>query len=196
MDLLVSALAFASVLATQQQLAPQHVGVAAALQGSYKGVKALVTGEAEKMPEGDYGSKPSSMPEVRTFGQVIAHIAEGQFDTCSKVSGLPNPAQGRHLETELKTKAEFQKALADSFAFCDKPFSETTEDNALLTVRMQFGPRAVELPRVSVLYGVLAHTSEMYGIGTVYLRAKGLVPPASEPPARGRGASSVSPAGQ
>jgi hypothetical protein len=28
--------------------------------------------------------------------------------------------------------------------------------------------------------GLLAHNAEMYGISTVYLRAKNLVPPASE----------------
>lgn len=166
-----------------QPSGPPRVGVAAVLQGSYGGLKGIVTGVAAKMPETDYGSKPSSMPEVRTFGQVIAHIAEGQFDTCARVRGVTNPNQGRQLEQTLKTKAEFEKALADSFAFCDEAFSATTDANALQPVRMEFGPRVIELPRLSVLYGVIAHTSEMYGIGTVYLRAKGLVPPASEPAA-------------
>ena len=169
-----------------QPSGPARVGVAAALQGSYSGLKSIVTGEAAKMPEADYGSKPSTMPEVRTFGQVIAHIADGQFDTCAKVRGVANPNEGKQLDQTLKTKAEFGKALADSFTFCDEAFSATTEENALQPVRMKFGARVIELPRVSVLYGVLTHTSEMYGIGTVYLRAKGLVPPASEP-AAGRG---------
>ena len=177
--LLLSALA-------QQSAVPQHPGVAAVLQGSYTGLKGNVLGEAAKMPDADYGSKPSSMPEVRTFGQVIAHIAEGQFDACARVRGVPNPNQGKQLERELKTKTEFEKALADSFAFCDEAFSATTDENVLQPVRMQFGTRVVELPRVSVLYGIISHTSEMYGIGTVYLRAKGLVPPASEPAGTGR----------
>lgn len=170
-----------------QPSGPPRVGVAAALQGTYGGLKSMVIAEAAKMPDADYGSKPSSMPEVRTFGQVIAHIAEGQFDSCARVRGVANPNEGKKLEQTLKTKADVEKALADSFAFCDEAFSATTDDNVLQPVRMQFGPRTIDLPRVSVLYGLLAHTSEMYGIGTVYLRAKGLVPPASEPPT-GRGA--------
>jgi DinB superfamily len=186
MDLLMSTVALASLLAVQQTAAAPAVGVAAVLQGTYGGLKSLVTGEAAKMPDAGYGSKPSTMPEVRTFGQVIAHIAEGQFDTCARVRGIANPNEGKQLERTLKTKAEFEKALADSFAFCDEAFSATTDENALKPVRMQFGPRTIDLPRVSVLYGLIAHTSEMYGIGTVYLRAKGLVPPASEP-AGGRG---------
>ena len=172
-----------------QASGPTRVGAAAVLQASYNGLKGMVTGEAAKMPEADYGSKPSSMPEVRTFGQVIAHIAEGQFDACARVRGVANPNQGRQLEQTLKTKTEFEKALADSFAFCDEAFSATTDDNALQAVRMQFGPREIDMPRISALYGVLAHTSEMYGIGTVYLRAKGLVPPASEPRGSGRSGS-------
>ena len=169
-----------------QPSGPPRVGVAAVLQGTYGGLKSTVIAEAAKMPEADYGSKPSTMPEVRTFGQVIAHIAEGQFDSCARVRGVANPNQGKQLEQTLKTKADFEKALADSFSYCDEAFSATTEDNVLQPVHMQFGPRTIDLPRVSVLYGLIAHTSEMYGIGTVYLRAKGLVPPASEPTA-GRG---------
>lgn len=171
----------------QEGTAATRVGLAAVLQGSYEGLKRSVTAEAAKMPEAHYGSKPSAMPDVRTFAQVIAHIAESQFDTCARVKNVPSPSQGKHLEQDLKTKADVEKALADSFTFCNEVFSATTEDNALQPVRMQFGSRVMELPRVSVLYGLLAHTNEMYGIGTVYLRAKGLVPPASEPQGRGGG---------
>jgi hypothetical protein len=34
--------------------------------------------------------------------------------------------------------------------------------------------------RAAVVAGLLAHNSEMYGVSTVYLRARNLVPPASE----------------
>lgn len=182
MQAVLAAIVVNSLLTLQQPPAVASVGVAAALQGSFAGVKSLAVGAAAKMPEADYGFKPSAMAEVRTFGQVIVHIAEGQFDTCAKVRGLANPVQGRHLEAELKVKADVEKALADSFAFCEEAFSATTDRNALQPVRMQFGPRTIDMPRIAVLYGVIAHTSEMYGIGTVYLRARGLVPPASEPP--------------
>jgi hypothetical protein len=77
------------------------------LKGSYAGSKANLTTEADKMPEADYGLKPGSMPEVRTFGQLFAHVAAGQFGTCAAVKGLPNPAASRNLEQDLKTKAEF-----------------------------------------------------------------------------------------
>jgi hypothetical protein len=187
MEFAILGIVLASIGPMQEAVAPTRVGLVAALHGSYGGLKGMVGAVAAKMPEPDYGSKPSAMPEVRTFGQVIAHIAESQFDVCARVKSVPNPMQGKRLEQDLRGKAEVEKALADSFAFCDEAFSATTDENSVQPVRMQFGPRVVELPRVSVLYGLLAHTSEMYGVGTVYLRAKGVVPPASEPQGRGRG---------
>ena len=36
-----------------------------------------------------------------------------------------------------------------------------------------------EVVKGAVITGILAHNSEMYGIATVYLRAKGLVPPST-----------------
>jgi uncharacterized damage-inducible protein DinB len=121
------------------------------------------------------------MPEVRTFGQLFAHVAQAPFAQCSGVKGVPNPQQGKQLEQELKTKAEITKALADSFAFCDDAFSSTTADNAMQYVRT-FGNN--EVPRAAGLFGVIAHDNEMYGTAAVYLRLKGIVPPSTE--GRGR----------
>jgi hypothetical protein len=162
--------------AIAQQPTGRKAGLAMALQLSYEGIKADLIAEAERMPEADYGFKPGSMPEVRTFGQVITHVAAGQFGTCAAVKGVPSPAAGRNLGQELNTKAESVKVLADSFAFCDDVFASTTDENALQFVRQ--GPN--ELTRASILYGLLAHNAEMYGIGTVYLRLKGIVPPSTE----------------
>jgi len=179
----VAALMLMAPVAIAQQPAGRKAGLATVLQLSYGGIKADLVAEAEKMPEVDYSLKPGPMPEVRTFGQLFAHVAAGQFGTCAVVKGVPNPVAGKNLEQELKTKAEFVKALADSFAFCDDAFSSTTDENALQFVSQ--GPN--ELTRASVLYGLLAHNAEMYGIGTVYLRLKGIVPPSSERQTKGRG---------
>ena len=58
--------------------------------------------------------KPGSTPEARTYGQLIAHIAQSQFGQCSGLTGVANPMAGKNLEQELKTKAEVTKALAES----------------------------------------------------------------------------------
>ena len=180
--ILVSALTLTAVVPAVGQ-PTQRIGLAAYLQAGYAGLKMNLTQAAERMPEADYDSKPSSMTEVRTYGQIFAHVAEAQFSGCAGVKGAPNPNQGRRLEEELKTKAEFVQVLADSFAFCDDVFASLTDATALEFVPQ--GPR--EFVRSAPLVGLLAHGSEMYGISTVYLRAKELVPPSTEREMQPRG---------
>ena len=133
--------------------AGQKVGLAAYLKGSYVGLKSNLTASADKMPEADYNFKPGSMPEVRTFGQLFAHVAAAQFSICAAAKGAPNPNQGRDLERELKVKSEFTKALSDSFALCDDVFSSLADANVLDFVKQ--GPG--EVTRSAALVGLLAH---------------------------------------
>ena len=152
-----------------------RVGLATVLQAGYAGSKANLMGEADKMPDDDFNLKPGTMPEVRTFGQLFGHVAAAQFSVCADVKGVSNPI-GTNLLEDFHTKAVFLKVLSDSFAFCDDVFSTTTDENATQFVKQ--GPN--ELPRAAALFGLLAHNAEMYGIGTVYLRLKGIVPPSTE----------------
>jgi hypothetical protein len=162
----------------------QKVGLATSLQRGYNGFKTNFTAAADKMPEADYSFKPGSTPEARTYAQVITHIAQAQFGQCSGLTGVPNPMQGKNLEQELKTKAEVTKALADSFALCDKAFAAVTDANATEMVKQGQN----EVTRAASLYGVIVHGNEMYGTAAVYLRSKNLVPPSTERAGmRGRG---------
>jgi len=160
----------------------QKLDLPTSLQRGYAAIKNNLTLAADKLSDTDYMFKPGTMPEVRTFGQLFAHVAQAQFAQCSGVKGVPNPQQGKQLEQELKTKADITKALADSFAFCDDAFSSTTADNAMQYVRT-FGNN--EVTRAAALFGVIGHDNEMYGTAAVYLRSKGIVPPSTE--GRGRG---------
>jgi len=163
----------------------QKIGIATSLQRGYAALKGNLTQAADKLPESDYTFKPSSMSEVRPYGQLFAHVANAQYNQCSAVKGVPNPNQGKNLEEELKSKADIVKALGDSFAFCDDAFSATTDENALQPVRQGNN----EVTRAAALYGVIVHGNEMYGTAAVYLRAKGIVPPSTEGRGRrGRGA--------
>src|SRR5215216_3658547 len=120
---------------SQPPASGQKIGLATSLQRGYAGIKANFTAAADKMPEADYTFKVGSTPEARTYGQLIAHIAQSQFGQCSNLTGAPNPMQGKQLEQELKTKAEITKALADSFALCDKAFEGVTDANATEMVK-------------------------------------------------------------
>ena len=156
--------------------AQRRFGLAAYLQGAYGGMKRSLQQEAERMPAEQYAFKPSTMAEVRTYGQVFVHVAEGQFSTCASLHGIANPHQGVKLEATVTTKEAIVKLLAESFAMCDPAFAELTDASALDFVKQ--GPG--EIARGGVLAGLLAHDAEMFGIATVYLRAKNIVPATTE----------------
>ena len=169
-------LLFAATTFSQPPAAGQKVGLGTSLQRGYAGIKTNFTAAADKMPEADYGFKVGSTPEARTYGQLIAHIAQAQFGQCAGLTGVPNPMAGKNLEQELKTKAELTKALADSFAICDKAFEAVTDANA--TELVKAGQN--EQTRAASLYGVIVHGNEIAGTAYAYLRSKNLVPPPTE----------------
>lgn len=171
--LFVLSLAVPSAHAQMSQGTPQTITLAAGLMRSYEGVKRNLTEMAEKMPEADYGFQITK--DVRTFGQLFGHVANSQFNACAAARGVANPNQGNNNE-DKKTKAEFVKALADSFAFCDEAFKMLTDANATELVKQ--GQNSVA--RGSILAGVIGHNNEMYGTAIPYYRMKGLVPPSTE----------------
>jgi hypothetical protein len=150
-------------------------GVAAGLQASYNRIKNLVTLSAEKMGDADYGFKPTM--EIRNYGQLWGHVANFHFGTCAQSLGVPNPNMGNNLEESAATKAAVVKALAESFALCDKAFAALTDQTAAEPVA---GGRGGPVARGTLLNRIVEHDNEMYGIGTVYLRLKGQVPPSTE----------------
>ena len=180
---LFSACILAASTAIAQGPPQGPVTTAVALQRGYAQLKNNITASAEKMSEADYFFKPTS--DIRGYGQLWAHVADAQFGQCSGAKGVPNPRQGQPSFEQLTTKAEVVKAVADSFAFCDDAFSSLTEAGANELIS---NGRGGQQTRAAALLGVLQHGSEMYGIGTVYLRLKGLVPPSTELFMRGRGA--------
>src|SRR5262245_2817098 len=131
-------------------------GLAAGLQNSYNNIKMNLTQAAEKMSDADYSFKPS--PEIRSYGGQLGHVANAHYAFCSAVKGEANPNMGNDLEKKT-TKAEFMKALADSFAYCDGAFSELTDASATQLVTQGRGMVA----KGAVLSNVIAHDNEEYG---------------------------------
>jgi|KBSSwiStaDraftv2_1062776.scaffolds.fasta_scaffold19359_3 hypothetical protein len=174
----------ASIVSAQQPPAAaggQTIGLALGLQRSYAGVKANLTEAAEKLADADYTYRPS--PEIRPYGAQFAHTANSQFNACAAAKGEPNPNGTANLEQTKTTRADIVKALADSFAYCDPVFAALTDQSALELVRQGQN----QVARGSVLANLIAHSNEEYGVITVYLRTKNLVPPSTERAQRGRG---------
>jgi hypothetical protein len=179
----VLGLVLVPAVSAAQQGAGQPTGIATSIQNAYNNIKMNVTQSADKLGDADYGFKVGSMPETRTFGQLFAHIAQSQANTCSGLRGVPNPFMGRQLEQELKSKADVTKALAESFALCDPAYAALTDQNALEMVSMGRG----QVTRAAALANNVSHDNEMYGTSAAYLRAKGIVPPSTERQTMGRG---------
>ena len=138
----------------------------------YMIVKGNVVKAAQKMPEENYAFRPT--PEIRTFGQLVGHIADAQYLFCSAASGENNPPPG--VEKSKTSKADLLQALQDAFAYCDKVYNSMTDAKGAEAVKI-FGMQQV---RLSALTFNTAHNNEHYGNMVTYMRLKGLVPPSSE----------------
>jgi uncharacterized damage-inducible protein DinB len=143
----------------------------ASIKATYDMVKGYITKAAAQVPEDKY--KFQATKEVRTMGAVFGHIAESNGGICATASGLKPVAVGAE---KLATKAELQKALADSFAFCDKAFATITAANMNESVTL-FGQ--LKLSRLGALAFNNSHDFEHYGNIVTYMRLNGMVPPSS-----------------
>src|SRR6201981_3964688 len=83
--------------------------ITASEKGFYSFVSNAVVGAAQKMPEENYSFKPT--PEVRTFGQLVGHVADASYAFCSQAMGEANPA--KDIETRKTSKADLVAALKD-----------------------------------------------------------------------------------
>jgi uncharacterized damage-inducible protein DinB len=156
-------------------LAAQAAEENAAVESSrqlYEAVKDFLIRSAEQMPEAEYAFQPT--PEVRTFGQLIGHVANAQYMICATALGETNP-NTENIEEARTTKAALQEALRASFAYCDRAY-QLTDAAAMQKVNL-FGQ---ERTRLGVLNLNVAHDFEHYGNIITYMRLKGLVPPSSQ----------------
>jgi uncharacterized damage-inducible protein DinB len=145
-------------------------------KGFYMYVRGYVTAAAEKMPETNYSFKPT--PEVRSFGQLVGHVADAQNNFCSMILGEKNPSLD--IEKTKTSKADLVQALHDANTYCDKAYGSMTDADAATIVSM--GPR--KLAKITILSINTAHLDEHYGNMVTYMRLKGLVPPSSEAPSK------------
>src|SRR5260370_13616313 len=129
-------------------------------------------GAAEKMREEKKQLKPE--PAVRSYGQILGHIADSNYLFCSTVLGENSPSPG--IEKTKTTKTELRAALHDAFSYCQRAYDALTDASANETVKA-FGQ---ERNKLGALWFNASHNLEHYGNLVVYMRLKGYVPPSSE----------------
>ena len=162
-----TAIVFAACATLHGQGAPSMLTEA---KQAYGVVKNNILKAAEKMPAESYDFKP--VAEIRTFGALIAHIADAQKRNCSAARG--DLKQG--TAASKTSKDDLLTALKDSIAECDAAFEALTDATANDAVPFRNAQRS----KLAILVYNTGHDMEEYGYAAVYLRLKGLVPPSSE----------------
>ena len=169
MKTIVTLLVFAGLALAQ---APDWSTGASSAKALQNQIKNNVIKSADKMTAENFDFKATDA--VRSYGAILAHIADAQNNFCAASLGEKNPAPG--IEKSKKTKEEISAALKESFAYCDKAYAALTDANANESVKFFRGERA----RLGVLIFNTMHTWEHYGNLVTYMRLKGIVPPSSE----------------
>ena len=147
-------------------------------RAGYQSLRTYLLATAERMPEESYSFRPT--PEIEAFGRRVAHIANGNYGTCTGLEG-----EGKALNAQSRTsKADLIAALRESFTVCDRVMAALTDRNALDMTEAWLGQppaRGPKRSRIGQIDGLLRHCSELYGYMAVYLRLKGIVPPTTQP---------------
>lgn len=127
-----------------------------ALRRSFTEVSAWVSAAAALVPAEKYGYRPAE--PVRSFGQLIGHLADSYNYYCAVASGR-QVEWSDAIEKGVNDKAALIERLTQALATCTGPYSSGGTFRALVDN--------------------VGHTSLHYGNIVTYLRMMGLTPPSS-----------------
>jgi uncharacterized damage-inducible protein DinB len=159
----VTALVF-STLALSTCALSQTRSTAQSIRGHFSSVNQKVLEMAKDFPDDKYDFKLKS--EMRTFGEVIVHIASGNVYAAK--AGKGEKVSWDELDPkDYKTKAQIVSLMEKSISDAEATLKSLPDDSFA---------KAIE-PWI----GVTEHSAEHYGLLVAYYRASGLVPPESRP---------------
>lgn len=155
---------------------PDRRTQAGSAQATYAGLRGFILKSADKMPVEHFGFQPTA--DVRSFGQILAHIADANHLMCSPGAGVESANRGivDKIEKEKLGRDALIARLRESFTVCDKAFAALTESNVGETLKFMTTSR----PRLALMWFHISHVFEHYGNLVTYMRLKGIVPPSSE----------------
>ena len=132
---------------------------------------------ARLMPPEDYAFRP--VPEELSFGQLMIQIAGANLNACATASGMPRPGIPAKISEAVKEeKKDVDKDsaiqfLTDSFDFCNNAVASMTPEKLTAVVGTTRKMSGFEW-----LWSYFTHTAHHRGQAEVYLRVKGIKPPA------------------
>lgn len=148
------------------------------LRRAYAAVSKDVLAVAEMLPEEDLGFRPANVAkEVRTFGEIVAHIAQVNAFTCEMGDGKP-PSDKKPAPALSSNKSRLVALLKETDARCTAYLDTLTDAALAQVITAGQPPQVLQGVRGNSVIFAIAHANEHYGNLVTYIRAKGLVPPA------------------
>lgn len=142
-----------------------------AARRQYEAVRDYMLQTARGIPESVVAYRPTD--EVRSFGELLGHVANASYAFCSAALGEDSPASMNY--EEVTDKAGLTAGLEAAFAYCDRAHAELRGPRLMEEVSL-FGQTG---SRLWVLMFNATHSWEHYGNLVTYMRLNGIVPPSS-----------------
>lgn len=157
------------------------------VKGSFKQISTNLIGSVEQMPEENFSMKLGTTPEVRTFAQLIGHVANANYFFCSTAKGEKDP-QTTDYEKTPQTKDQLVAAMHAAIDYCQPLYDSLTDATTMQMVSPlgQNGTPGRPQLRIAILLRNIGHNNEEYGNLVGYFRAKNLVPPSTAAASGGR----------
>ena len=125
-------LAFISATQLQGQAATNEANaMVATARAEWQPIIGYITKAAEQMPEADYAFRPT--PAVRSFGELIGHLADGQTIICNAALALASTAAEGDVEKKVTAKADLIAALRKSTDLCTSAYAQSDATTAGMT---------------------------------------------------------------
>ncbi|HEY9048292.1 MAG TPA: DinB family protein [Ohtaekwangia sp.] len=155
---------------------PETFYASQTLASNWERAKAYTKEYLDAAPEEMYSFQPTA--EMRTFGQQMMHIAEANYGISAVAAGKTPPITFGQLEKsdKAKSKAEVTKAVMESYDFA------IANAKGLNDIQMQEMVKLFnfDMNRGTAMEKAFEHQTHHRGQTTVYLRLKGVTPPAEK----------------
>src|SRR6202789_806818 len=132
----------------------------------------------DAMPEDGYGFKPT--PEIRSFAQQMLHLADANYVFATVASDKPNPigetlaTHDMNEKTASPTKEANTKAVMDSYDWVISTLQNMTLEQLQESTKFA----KYDITRSGLFGKAFEHQTHQRGQTTIYLRLKGVTPPA------------------
>ena len=158
----VVALAFLPLL-----MSAADSNAAAEYSKHFAALSKLSVAVAQAMPPDQYTFRPH--PESMNFGELMSHIATTNYQFCAGLEDSAPPASPSPSGKEATVKF-----LGDSFDYCSAAIAKLTPEALNKAHNSPDG----RLPGREVLLAMYVHVAHHRGQAEIYLRDKGIRPPA------------------